>query len=123
MSAGKATFRLAPQQAWLLGRPGGPSVSQCVLMLDGELEESAIESQLQQLVARHESLRTTFPTPTGARTPVAQTVHERLPFGWAVAVAGGEEELEALLAQQSATIDLEQGPVLCAVLVEGSRML
>jgi amino acid adenylation domain-containing protein len=121
MSAGQATFRLAPQQAWLFGRPGGPSVSQCVLMLDGDLEESGIESRLQQLVARHESLRTTFPTPTGALTPVAQTIHERLPFGWAV--ARGEEELEALLAQQSATIDLEQGPVLGAVLVERFRML
>ena len=121
MSAGQATFRLAPQQAWLFGRPGGPSVSQCVLVVEGQLEEDAIESRLGQLVARHESLRTTFPTPSGARTPVAQTIHERLPFGWAV--ARGEEEIEGLLAHQAATIDPEQGPVLCAVLAERFRML
>jgi amino acid adenylation domain-containing protein len=121
MSASQEAFGLAPQQMWLFGRAAGPGVSQCVLAMDRALQESAIESQLQQLVARHESLRTTFPTPAGAHTPVAQTVHARLPFAWDV--ARGEEDIEVLLAEQAAAIDVEHGPVVGAVLVQRSWRL
>lgn len=124
-------FRLSPQQAFLLGRGPAAGVSQLVLELGEGFASDELRARLQALVERHETLRTTFVTPSGARAPVAQTVHDRLEPGWE-AVSGGEdlladrEALESALAREAEGLDPRHGPSIRAQLVEpsdGRRLL
>jgi amino acid adenylation domain-containing protein len=110
------TFRLSPQQSFQLSRPGGPAASQCVIVV----ADQPVRERLSEIVARHEALRTTFPTPPGARAPVAQAVHDELEPVW---VQANEGELETLLAREAEKVDLEHGPSLRALLVGGLLIL
>jgi amino acid adenylation domain-containing protein len=124
-------FRLSPQQAFLLGRGSAAGVSQVVLELGDDAASDELRDRLQSLVERHETLRTTFVTPSGARAPVAQTVHDRLDPGWET-VSGGEDlladrkALDGALAREAAGLDPRDGPSIRARLVEpadGSRVV
>ena len=118
-------FRLSPQQAFLLGRGPSAEVSQIVLELEAGPAGDELRARLEALVNRHEALRTTFVTPTGARAPVAQTIHDRLEPGWDT-VSGGEDPLadraarEGVLAGEAARVDPGHGPSIRALLVEPS---
>src|SRR5215475_4883026 len=53
----------AQQRMWLLDRldPGNPAYNiVCVIRVRGALSREALQDSLQEIVARHESLRTTF---------------------------------------------------------------
>jgi amino acid adenylation domain-containing protein len=124
-------FRLSPQQAYLLGRGQVAEVSQVVLELEEGPASDELRARLEALVSRHETLRTTFVTPPGARAPVAQTIHDRLEPGWDT-LSGGENVLsdraacETVLASEAARVDPERGPSIRALLVEpagGGRAL
>jgi amino acid adenylation domain-containing protein len=114
-----SAFRLSPQQAFLLGGARVPLLSQCVVRLDEAADETAVRSRLEGLVTSHETLRTTFPTPVGARAPVAQAIHDQLPPGFEVLAGEGDPllDLDALLARESAGLDLERGPSVRALLL------
>jgi amino acid adenylation domain-containing protein len=124
-------FRLSPQQAFMLGRGPSAEVSQIVLELEAGPESDDLRARLETLVRRHETLRSTFVTPSGARAPVAQTIHDRLEPGWD-AVSGSEDLLadraarENALAREAARVDPQHGPSVRALLVEpanGGRAL
>lgn len=124
-------FRLSPQQAFLFGRGPVTAVNQIVLELGTDPTGDELRSRLEELVRLHETLRTTFVTPTGARAPVAQRVHDHLEPGWNT-VSGGMDLLadptarEDVLAGEGAHVDPQQGPAVRALLIEpadGSRAL
>ena len=110
-NAGNVGFRLSPQQEYLLSRPGRPAVTRCVALLSGQVDEAALKSALERVVARHEILRTTFVRPAGMRIP-QQVIEDDLAVGWA---SGEAESVDAVLAQAAAEpFDLEHGPVVRA---------
>ncbi|MFL6194099.1 MAG: amino acid adenylation domain-containing protein [Thermoanaerobaculia bacterium] len=72
-------FRLSPQQRrlWALRREGGglPYRSRMAVRIEGRLDRAALAAALEDVVARHEILRTTFPQPPGLSLP-AQSIRE-----------------------------------------------
>ncbi|WP_158839338.1 non-ribosomal peptide synthase/polyketide synthase [Saccharothrix deserti] len=101
-----AAFDQSPAQRrlWFLDQfePGGTEyVTPTALRLHGPLDLAALGRALNGLVARHESLRTTF-------DDGVQVVHE--PFDVALAVEDGS--WEAVLREEVSTpFDLRQGPL------------
>ncbi|GIX48383.1 MAG: hypothetical protein KatS3mg131_2594 [Candidatus Tectimicrobiota bacterium] len=112
LSFGQRALWLAQQQA-----PESAAYHIAVaLRVRGALDVEALQQALQQLVARHASLRTTFALAAGE--PV-QRVHADLPCAFEVWQAGSGDEaalrqrLQAVAAQPFA---LERGPLLRVVL-------
>ncbi len=115
-------FRLSPQQAFLFAHGPVAQVNQIVLELGAGQTSEEVRSRLEALVRLHETLRTTFVTPPGARAPVTQRVNDQLEPGWDTA-AGGDlttdrVALDAALAAEAARVDPERGPSIRALLVE-----
>jgi amino acid adenylation domain-containing protein len=129
-----STFGLSPQQACLL-RVGGPAplTAQCAVLIEGVQDDGQLQSALSAIVAEHEVLRSTFPTPPEARAPVGQTVHDRLEPTWvtlAVATRDPTRDAAALRAllrsETDATAAPDVGPLLrvaCQDLGGGRRLL
>jgi len=118
-----STFRLSPQQACLLSAPA-PLTSQCAIVVEGEA--AAIHAAVDQLVARHEILRSTFPTPPGARVPVGQVVHAQLPVDWVSRTADDGELADLLRAEAAALAAPDAGPplrVACRPEADGRQLL
>ncbi|MFP4099133.1 non-ribosomal peptide synthetase family protein [Coleofasciculus sp.] len=69
-------FRLSPQQKhlWSLQQNSFAYRAQCVLQIEGKLKTEVIEDALQQVVNRHEILRTTFHRQPGIKLPI-QVIH------------------------------------------------
>ncbi|MCY1023460.1 non-ribosomal peptide synthase/polyketide synthase [Pyxidicoccus sp. MSG2] len=121
---GPLPLSFAQQRLWFLDRlePGSPFYNMpAALWLEGTLDAGALEHALTELMRRHEVLRTTFQTE--ASGPV-QVIHPPAPFHLPVvdlsALPGDTREAEARrLAHQEARrpFDLEQGPVLRAMLL------
>ncbi|HEX8934314.1 MAG TPA: condensation domain-containing protein, partial [Pseudonocardiaceae bacterium] len=109
----------AQQRLWFLDQfaPGGAGyVSAFALRLRGELDPDALSVALSALVARHESLRTTFETIEGRGV---QVVHPPAPVVLPVqdlsecTPAERESELQRLLAVEADQgFDLARGPLL-----------
>ncbi|HET7233884.1 MAG TPA: amino acid adenylation domain-containing protein, partial [Longimicrobium sp.] len=91
------------------------------LRLRGELDRGALARSLDRIVARHEALRTSFPTVDGEpvqRIAPAQESAFRLVEHDLRASAGAEGELRRLVADEaSAPFDLERGPLVRGRLV------
>jgi amino acid adenylation domain-containing protein len=117
-------FELSTQQARVFGaQPTGDVLRrQLVLELTGRLDAQRLRTGLDDAVARHEILRTTFVRPAGLRTPL-QAVHPTGSIGWdEVDLAGAAPgDREARLAElrdgHARDLDLEHGPLLHAILV------
>lgn len=65
-------FRLSPQQQQLLAHDRASSVTQCAVLLDGPVDPGRLQQALDEVVGRHEILRTTFAQPEGMR--IAQQI-------------------------------------------------
>ncbi|MCB1032628.1 MAG: AMP-binding protein, partial [Acidobacteria bacterium] len=119
-------FRLSPhqRQIWLLQTGAGPFCAQCALELRGSLDPDRLRRAFEEVVARHEILRTTFRRAPGVKIPI-QVVAENGSIDWrregaSDAAADGEEGLTALLEEERREpFDLEDGPLLRARLVGG----
>ncbi|MGE8383342.1 MAG: condensation domain-containing protein, partial [Pseudomonas putida] len=103
----------AQQRQWFLWQMEPHSAAYhipTVLRLRGELDLAALEAAFAALIARHETLRTTFVL--DGEAPV-QRVHEPLPLPLEVSPRVDESALQATIAQEIARpFDLEQGPLL-----------
>ncbi|MFI1198400.1 non-ribosomal peptide synthase/polyketide synthase [Streptomyces sp. NPDC020883] len=109
----------AQQRLWFLDsfEPGGTAyLTFFVLRLRGPLDEPALHTALDALVARHEPLRTTFTERDGR---AHQTVHDPRPVALPLhdlsdtPQADREAALDAVLAREGATpFDLGEGPLL-----------
>src|ERR1700730_7306889 len=66
-------FRLSPQQKhlWALHQndPSLPYGVQCAILLEGKLNAEILNEAIQEVVKRHEILRTTFHRQPGMKTP------------------------------------------------------
>lgn len=65
-------FRLSPQQRhlWLAPATADECLSQCAIVIDGEISPQRLQAALQTLTERHESLRTTFRCLTAMEVPI-----------------------------------------------------
>ncbi len=65
-------FRLSPQQKrlWSLQKDSVAYQSQCALLIEGKLNLELLKEALQQVVNRHEILRTTFQQRPGIKIPI-----------------------------------------------------
>jgi len=74
-------FRLSPQQEhlWLLQQDSPaepcPYRAQCAVLIEGNLDIEVLKVALQDIVNRHEILRTTFPCVPGMTIPVQVITH------------------------------------------------
>ncbi|MGA5036763.1 non-ribosomal peptide synthase/polyketide synthase [Streptomyces capoamus] len=121
---GAAPMSYAQQRLWFLEEfaPGGAEyVTALALRLRGTLDTGALRAALGALVARHESLRTTFDSVDGHGVQLVhppQDVPLPLRDLSRLAVAEREPELRRLLAEErSRPFDLREGPLLRTVLV------
>src|ERR1043165_4411702 len=77
-------YRLSPQQQrlWLsLAEAPAAARTQCTLLINGPLDAPRLRQGLERLVARHEILRTCFPTPAGMTVPL-QVINEQPRLAW-----------------------------------------
>ncbi|MFD9857885.1 non-ribosomal peptide synthase/polyketide synthase [Streptomyces alboflavus] len=114
----------AQQRLWFLDRfaPGSTEYTTLsVLRLRGWLDEAALRAALDGLVARHESLRTTFAEEDGrARQVVHPPYAVELPLD-VLSGADRDAQLDAVLARAAGTpFDLSTGPLLRARLVRSA---
>jgi amino acid adenylation domain-containing protein/non-ribosomal peptide synthase protein (TIGR01720 family) len=122
-------FRLSPQQrrVWRLSQDNQFYRAQCVILLNGNTDAEALEKTIQQIVGRHEMLRTNFRRNPGISYPIQLIGEGR------VTLARDERqsersfterraEIEELAAQQrNLPFDFEQGTLLHASLVKLSE--
>ncbi|WP_460624983.1 amino acid adenylation domain-containing protein, partial [Kitasatospora kifunensis] len=84
--------------------------------IKGELAADVLRAAVGDLVARHESLRTTFEARDGRGR---QVVHAELAADWSTATADGEERARELVrAEMARPYDLAGGPLVRVLLVE-----
>ena len=132
MKRGIEGFGLAPQQRrlWLLGRDGRDFRCAGAVLLVGPLDPGRLAASLEEVVARHEILRTTFQRLAGMEVPL-QVIGEAPGVSFVFEDGAGFEEgagfgdgrgggdiaalVERVLEVEDAEpFDLEQGPVVHA---------
>jgi len=120
---GALPLSFAQQRLWFLDRlqPGDSEYNSAVaLRLGGPLDQALLANALRELVARHESLRTTVDEREGR---AVQVVHERPETSLRVVDLDAEATLRAgdldrlLLEEYSWAFDLRRGPLLRSMLV------
>lgn len=84
-----------------------------VLKLDGKIDRDQLQQTFDQLIKRHESLRTTFEVREG--TPV-QVIHSKVPFVLAERFVS-EEKLHDHVKELIRPFDLTKAPILRATLL------
>ncbi|MCY1015586.1 non-ribosomal peptide synthetase [Pyxidicoccus sp. MSG2] len=115
----RAPVSFSQERMWLQERlePGSAALNiPTAVRLSGELDVDALRNALQELVHRHEALRTTFVEQQGR---VLQQIVPSLDVGLPVVAVHDGREAEAwrrLHADARQPFDLEQGPLLRAVL-------
>lgn len=130
ISQANDVFRLSPKQEhlWSLGQRQGntPYVAQCVVMIEGPLDPHGLKESLFKIVEQHEILRTNFRHRPEMNIPV-QTI-SKVQIAWAdpcdlQEVPAEHQQLELqrrIEASRNAPFDIDQGPVLHALLVQVS---
>ncbi|HYR06896.1 MAG TPA: amino acid adenylation domain-containing protein, partial [Longimicrobium sp.] len=121
---GNVPLSFAQQRLWFLEQLGGTGAAYHVpmnLRLRGELDRGALVRSLDRIVARHEVLRTTFPTVDGEPVQRIAPVEEsgfRLVEHDLRASADAADELRRLMADEaSAPFGLAHGPLIRGRLV------
>jgi len=119
-------FRLSPQQKRLWSQiDGTESVAyrvQCAVLIEGRLESAVLKSAIEDVVARHEILRTTFQYRAGIKLPLQVIADGRLEWKGidlsGVAEGDQQRSLDELFAVlKDAPFILESGPVVRATLL------
>jgi len=111
----------AQQRQWFLWQLEPQSAAYnlpAALKFTGELDVVALQRSFEALIARHETLRTTFRL---EGDQAVQVVHSQLPFELAVEAIGSADAAAVqarLEAEAEAPFDLEHGPLLRATLLQ-----
>ncbi|MBD2741476.1 non-ribosomal peptide synthetase [Coleofasciculus sp. FACHB-1120] len=71
-------FRVSPQQRylWLLQQDSAAYCAQCAILIEGNLKTTALKEAVQEIINRHEILRTSFHREPGIKVPI-QVVSDR----------------------------------------------
>ncbi|MHC5729738.1 MAG: condensation domain-containing protein, partial [Nostoc sp.] len=116
-------FSLSPQQKrlWLLQKDSQGYQARCAILLEGNLKKDVLKEALNQIVNRHEILRTTFHCINGVTTPI-QVINEDTLISLNEAYLEDKDAIEFKIQKlfQSASqqsLDLDQGSLLLATLV------
>jgi amino acid adenylation domain-containing protein len=114
----------AQQRLWFLDRlePGTSAYNICdVIPFDGPLEVEALQKTINEIVRRHESLRTTFGAVDGAPVQIiapnfetALPLIDLSPLG---PVEGDAEAQRLILEECQRKFDLSRGPLFCTTLL------
>ncbi|MEE8584564.1 MAG: condensation domain-containing protein, partial [Acidobacteriota bacterium] len=116
---------LSPQQRrlWLLQQESCAYQAQCSILIQGELNRERLKNALNQLVDFHQILRTAFQFTPGFKIP-SQVVLDSCPPAWREIDLSGcsgaqqKEQMDSLIRlQRSSPFDLQQGPLVRAVLL------
>ncbi|MFP5289313.1 MAG: condensation domain-containing protein, partial [Thermoanaerobaculia bacterium] len=114
---GDPPLSFAQERLWFLHRlaPESPAYNMpAAIRLSGDLDPAALERVLEEIVRRHETLRTTFPEVDGEPR---QRIHPFRPFSLPV-IEVPEAEAERLIREEAARpFDLREGPLLRALLL------
>jgi len=114
---GDLPLSFAQERLWFLHRlaPESPAYNMpAAIRLSGDLDPAALERVLQEIVQRHETLRTTFPEVDGEPR---QRIHPFRPFSLPV-IEVPEAEAERLVREEAMRpFDLREGPLLRAALL------
>ncbi|BAU65713.1 amino acid adenylation domain-containing protein [Stanieria sp. NIES-3757] len=115
------SFQLSPQQQrlWLLQQNDANYVTQAAIAIEGNLRLTRLKEVVEQIVARHQILRTNFCRLPGVKLPV-MTISDRNSFGWKEKQLSDREfnleELFELARKQE--YNLESEPILRLVLCQ-----
>ncbi|MFN6484872.1 MULTISPECIES: condensation domain-containing protein [unclassified Nostoc] len=108
---------LAQERLWFLDQlePGNPFYNVAIaIRLTGKLNPVILEQSLNEIIKRHESLRTTFPTIDGR--PI-QVIHETLELKLSI-LQNFDSDIQSLILEESQKpFDLDQLPLLRATLL------
>jgi len=126
---GDLALSFAQQRLWFFDQlePGLPAYNiPAAVRLKGPLNLAALEQSLNEIVKRHESLRTTFGKVDGRPTQViAPTLTIKLPVVDLRKLPASEQEAEVrrlVTAEAQRAFDLSQGPLIrCTVLRLGDE--
>src|SRR5437868_3950544 len=117
--AGDAPLSFAQERLWFLDhlQPGNPFYNMpAAVHLAGSLDVAALQRSLNEIVRRHEALRTTFvPEGGGARQVIGPAVPASVPVVDLQAIPAVERKAAAMrLAEESIRqpFDLTRGPLL-----------
>ncbi len=117
LQATTAPVSLVQQRLWFLDRlaPGNSAYHLAwAFELQGPLERQALQRALDELAARHSSLRTHFRDQDGEPLQVIGAAR-----GWPLEIVAGASALPAqLTALATAPLQLSRGPLIRAVLIE-----
>lgn len=97
-------FPLSPQQKhlWLLQQGSNVYISQCAILIEGDLKVETLQEALHKVIARNEILRTTFYRPHGLKIPI-QVIETNISIFLTEKILGDkcsqETEIEALLGE------------------------
>src|SRR5262245_35438276 len=118
----------AQQRLWFLAQLEGVREAYHItlgLQLKGQLDRAALRQALDRILARHESLRTTFGLVGGAMAQSIATIDEsrlQLVEHDLHQRENGDEELEELIEREArAAFDLEAGPLIRGRLIRVSE--
>src|SRR5689334_11629654 len=112
-------FQLSQQQKqlWLAGADEAAFNSVIAVALEGAVHAAKLKDALNQVVARHVALRTTFERRPGMRVPL-QVVRGALAPVWEeIGSASASTVDQTVASEANATFDLHNGPVLRAKLL------
>jgi len=119
-----APLSFAQQRLWFLDRlaPGAPTYTMArAVRLHGRLDRQALERALNEIVRRHEILRTTFvETPDGPVQRIAPALEMKVPIVECGPIQGDRqaEEIGRRAAEEARRpFDLERGPLVRIVLL------
>jgi amino acid adenylation domain-containing protein len=117
---GQLPLSFAQRRQWFLAQMNGAATAYHVpygLRLRGALDTQALRRALDRIVARHESLRTTFVQADGEpRQWIASAGQTR--FSLVEKTATGPDQAERLMnAEVMASFDLERGPLIRGLLI------
>ncbi|PCN46334.1 hypothetical protein B9C88_02170 [Brevibacillus laterosporus] len=108
----------AQKRLYILSQLAGGEISYNMpnaMLLDGEIDRERIEKTFQQLIARHEILRTSFELVGGE--PI-QRVHKEVPFALEYVQVANEEEAEGIIRDFTRMFDLQSAPLLRVGLIQ-----